>query len=105
MTPATSSVVVGEEASPIVIHISGRFDAAAEAELDDVLAHLRGERPRAVVFDVADVEHLEVEGVLVLADHARSLRGRSCSVVLRGAANGSEQLVRLLGYDRALGLV
>jgi anti-anti-sigma regulatory factor len=99
----TASVVVTEGESPLVVAISGRFDAFAEAELEDVMAQVR-RLPRDVVFDVAAVYELDVEGVLVLADHARGLRRRSCTVVLRGASRSSQQLVRLLGYDRALGL-
>lgn len=100
---ATASIEIGEGASPVVVSIRGRFDATAEAALEDVMARVR-RMPQDVVFDVSGIDELDVEGVLVLADHASTLRRRSCSVALRGATRTSRQLVRLLGYDRALGL-
>jgi anti-anti-sigma factor len=99
-----TAITVAGGAPTVVIEIAGRFGAEAEAELEDVLAGVR-RTVASIIIDVTGVDHLDVEGVLVLAEHARRLRSRACTVVLRGAPSASEQLVRLLGYERALGLV
>lgn len=98
---AAVRIRVGE--SPVVVTIDGRFDAEAEAALEDTMRALRG-APRDVVFDVSLVDRLDVEGLLVLADHACWLRRRSCNVLLHGATPEAEQLARLLGYERTFGL-
>jgi anti-anti-sigma regulatory factor len=99
-----SSVVVRPGSAPTVVVITGLFDAVAEARLEDVMRLVR-RAPTDVVFDVAGVDRLEVDGLLTLADHAQWLRNRSCSVVLRGAPSDAQQLARLLGYERTFGLV
>lgn len=98
-----SSGCVRDGASPIVVAVEGRFDAEAEAAFEASMLDLQ-RAPRDAVFDVSRVEHLDVRGILLLADHAQWLRRRSCTVKLVGARPESEQLARLLGYERALGL-
>ena len=103
MDAPSTAVRILEGESPLVVSIDGPLDAAAQASLEVVMRSLR-RAPRDVVFDVAAGERLDVEGLLLLAHHAQWLRQRSCHVVLRGAAPEVEQLARLLGYERALGL-
>ena len=99
----SSSVRVCDGESPIVVALEGRFDAEAEAAFEASMRELQ-RAPRDTVLDVSGVEHLDVSGILLLADHAQWLRRRSCAVRLVGAAPEAQQLARLLGYERALGL-
>lgn len=98
-----TAVHVRDGRSPVVIEIDGRFDAVAEAALEDAMGDLR-RAPRDVVIDISSVERLDVQGLLVLADHAAWLCNHSCRVTLEGAAREVEQLARLLGYERVFGL-
>lgn len=99
----TSSVRVCEGQSPLLVAILGRFDAENQAGFEVEMRAIR-QAPRDVVYDVSAVERLDVEGILLLAEHAQWLRSRSRTVSLRGAALEVEQLIRLLGYERAFGL-
>jgi anti-anti-sigma regulatory factor len=99
----TSAVAIDDGDPPLVIAITGTLDALVAAELEAAMAEVRSD-PRDVVFDVSGTDRLDVEGILVLAEHAHWLRSRSCSARLRGAPATSEQLARLLGYEVVLGL-
>jgi anti-anti-sigma factor len=103
MCSATPSIQVRDGDPAIVVALAGQLSAEVEAELEAVMSEMR-RSPRNVIFDVSCVEHLDVTGVLLLADHAQWLRRRSCTVSLEGAEPAAEQLARLLGYERVFGL-
>ena len=104
MDTLTPAVVQTEDGSPpLVVLITGPLDAVAAAELETTMVGIR-EEPRDVVFDVSNTDRLQVDGLLVLAEHAQWLRSRSCTARLRGAPPAAEQLARLLGYERLFGL-
>jgi len=102
-TTSPSTVRVLDGSAPAVVVIEGTFDAEAAADFEAAMTALR-RAPRDLVIDLNGADRLEVEGLLLLADHASWLRRRSCVVTLRGSARETEQLARLLGYARVLGL-
>ena len=100
-TPSTVRIIDGS--APAVLVIEGTFDAEAAASFEVAMTALR-RAPRDLVIDVNAADRLDAEGLLLLADHASWLRRRSCVVTLRGSKRETEQLARLLGYERVLGL-
>lgn len=84
----------------VVIRLRGELDVATSVELRRVLAQALEEKPRDLVFDLADLSFVDSTGIGVLVGACRRAEEANCSFVLRSPARSVLKALRLTGIDR-----
>ena len=86
----------------VVIRLRGELDVATSVELRRVLAQALEGRPRALVFDLADLSFVDSTGIGVLVGACRRAEEVDCSFVLRSPTRSVSKALRLTGIDRLI---
>jgi anti-anti-sigma factor len=80
-----------------VIALTGELDLAGAAALEQELARLEGDSPRAVVLDLRDVEFMDSSGLRLIAVASQRAKERGGRLAL---VPGSEQVMRVFEITR-----
>jgi anti-anti-sigma factor len=91
------SLATSRTGQAAVIELTGELDLAGAAALEQELARLEGESPRAVVLDLREVEFMDSSGLrlIAVASQRAKERGRRLALV-----PGSEQVMRVFEITR-----
>jgi anti-anti-sigma factor len=91
------SIETRTQPSGILLLLRGELDMASASQLERAIASAAGERPRAIVLDLRELDFIDSTGLRTLiSEHERSREaGRKFALV-----QGSKQVDRLMSITR-----
>jgi anti-sigma B factor antagonist len=91
------SLATSRTGQAVVIALTGELDLAGAAALEQELARLEAESPRAVVLDLRAVEFMDSSGLRLIAVASQRAKERDRRLAL---VPGSEQVMRVFEITR-----
>jgi anti-anti-sigma factor len=100
MNDSAARAQVTSEDGQVIVRIYGDVTTEAETVLREAFQQAAATRPRAVVFDFADVGYINSGGIAVLITLVMEAREAGCQTVARGLSDHYAKVFRMVGLSQ-----